>query len=752
MSVGARVRRADAASKVAGRARYVDDIRLPGMLHGKTVRSTIQRGRIVQIGFDPAFDWSDMTIVRPTDIPGENILRFLTDDQPVLAERDIRHRHEPILLIACADPYRLEEAAQRVRIEYETKPAVDSIDEALSGRIKIYGETNVFKEITIEKGEVDRVLDAAALVVEESYDTGLQEQLYIEPQGMIAMVADDGAVTVMGSLQCPYYVHRALKVVFGETDDARIRVIQCETGGGFGGKEEYPNVIAAHAALLAKKSGRPVKMIYDRAEDMAATTKRHPAEMIYRAAVAPDGRLLAVDIDICLDGGAYCTLSPVVLSRCVLHAMSAYRCDNIRIHGRAVATHTPPNGAFRGFGAPQSIFACERHIDLIATRTGLSPLAVRRVNLLRPGDATATGQILDGSASAAAVLERTVEAARYEEKRAANARAADLPPCAFPDRPAPRRGTGLSLFMHGCGFTGSGEQKLLGRVTLTLVPDARVPGGVRARVFTASTEIGQGMRTTFAQIAADALGLPYEAVEVPEQDTAAVPDSGPTVASRTCMIVGGVVAEAARALILKTSTVSGATLAERVEALVARGETPTATAVYESPKGVEWDEANYRGSAYPTYGWGAEVVDVEIDPVSYEIAVKSVITCQDVGRAVNPSIVEGQIEGGTVQALGWAASEEVVLTDGAMSNNRLSKYIIPTALDVPDITVLIHENPYVNGPFGAKGVGEMPMDGAAPAFAAAVDQATGGFFRQIPILPEVVAAHLAPARCAEERS
>src|SRR4051812_34901112 len=506
-AVGRNVLRKEGASKTSGAAKYIDDLSFPGMLHARTIRSTIPAGQIAAVRFN--FDTTGFTIVDARDIPGRNIVALIEDDQPCLAERAIRHVAEPILLLAHEDRDTL--AAADVQIDYTpSTPAYDPVT-----------STAVFKRIGIDKGRIDEGFALADVVVEGEYRMGHQEQLYIETNGVIAMpgngVPDDvDGITVYGSMQCPYYVHRALMVAMGLAGD-KVRVVQTETGGGFGGKEEYPSIIAAHAALLARKSGRPVKLIYDRVEDMIATTKRHPAIVRHKTGVTREGRLTAVDIDIVLDGGAYATLSAVVLSRGVLHASGPYRCDHVRIRGRVMMTNTPPNGAFRGFGAPQTQFAVEVHMERIAEQLGLDPVRLRDRNALRPGDTTATGQRLGADCSAREVLREAVKRTDFTRRRKALA--------------GTNRGIGLSLFFHGSGFTGAGEVKLASRASLALTA-----AGVR--VLVGSTEIGQGTRTMLAQIVADTLGVPYDSVEVNAADTGEVPDSGPTVASRTCMVVG----------------------------------------------------------------------------------------------------------------------------------------------------------------------------------------------------------------------
>ncbi|MFT7619333.1 MAG: CO/xanthine dehydrogenase Mo-binding subunit [Planctomycetota bacterium] len=721
--IGSRVPRDDGHQKVTGQALYVDDLRVPGMIYGTTVRSTVARAKVLAVDWDDTYDWTGITRVTARDIPGKNSLPLLIDDQRILARRNIRHRHEPIALLACADKARLREARGHVRLRYESRPMVSQIEDSLEAEIRVFGDDNIFKDISIHKGDPASVLPQCDIQLEETYTTGHQEHLYIETQGMIAEWQDD-VLVLTGSLQCPYYVHKAMKAVFDLTDD-QVRVIQATTGGGFGGKEEYPSLLAAHAALLAKKAEKPVKMIYDRAEDMAATTKRHPSEVTIRAGVNQEGVLQAIDIDVVLDGGAYCTLSPVVLSRAILHAVSAYRCDNIAVRGRVVATNTPPNGAFRGFGAPQTIFAMERMMDLIASRVEISPMMARARNHLVNGDTTATGQLLAQGVSAGAVLARACEAAGFEEKWQSYQDARDE---------GGRRGIGIALFMHGCGFTGHGERDLKGRAAVRLFLKDDLP---RAEILASTTDIGQGMRTTFRQMAAEALGIPYEQVGLAPPDTKDVPDSGPTVASRTCMVVGSLVVEASHGCLTDLGLSLGATHEAIRLALESKGQSLCQRQYTPAPD-LHWDDKTYQGSAYPTYGFGCTICEVEVDPVTFDTTILDVVTCQDVGKAIHPSIVEGQIEGGTVQALGFAGFERVVMRDGSMINHDVSNYVIPTAVDIAPIRILIHEEPYAGGPFGAKGIGEMPMDGGAPAYIAAVSQATGVSFRDVPVLSEDV--------------
>jgi CO/xanthine dehydrogenase Mo-binding subunit len=727
--VGRPVRRKEGRAKVTGEALYVDDVTQAGMLHGVTVRSSIPRGRITAVRFDPAVDWSEYVVVTAADIPGRNVVKLIADDQPYLASDRVNHPEEPIVLIAHADRARADDAARRVTVEYEPLPPVLSIDDSLARRDVIWGEDNIFKSYSVAKGDVDAAFGSeGAVIVEGVYETGAQEQLYIEPMGMLAVASPRHGVTVWGSMQCPYYVHTALAGLF-KMPAERIRVVQMETGGGFGGKEEYPSVIAGHAALLAWKAGRPVKMIYGRAEDMAATTKRHPSRTRHRTAVTRDGRLLAMDIDFTIDGGAYCTLSPVVLSRGTIHAAGPYSCPNVRVRGRAVATNVPPHGAFRGFGAPQSIFALERQMDNVAAAVGLSPEAFRRRNFIKPGDTLAVGQTIKEPVDMGALLDHAFTVSEYHEKAARFAR----------ENPARqvKKGIGFATFMHGAGFTGSGEVHLQSVVTVEGTPEGTV------RVLAASTEIGQGTNTIFSQIAAEALGIECDDVDIVQPDTSVVPNSGPTVASRTCMVVGKLVESAA--LGVKHALIDAGYLA----ASYSRGEflsackryvsafgAVRASSQYQPQGGLKWDDEKYVGDAYGTYAWAAYVAEVSVDLTTWEIHVDDFVAVQEVGRVINPTLATGQIEGGVAQAVGWALYEDVVWKDGRMANAQMTNYIMPTSMDLPAIRVFFEEMPYRYGPAGAKGIGELPMDGPAPAIFNAVAQATGTNPARLPLTPE----------------
>jgi CO/xanthine dehydrogenase Mo-binding subunit len=732
--VGTPALRKEGVAKVRGAARYIDDMSFPGMIYGATVRSSIPRGRISKIELGDGIPWDEFVVVSAKDIPGENVIAMINKDWPCLVDEQVNHPEEPILLLAHADRHLLPKAVAAVRIEYEALPSIHSIEESESGDVIVWGDDNVFKKFLIEKGDVDAAWAQADFIVEGEYTTGAQEHLYIENNGVIAAYAPDEGLTIWGSMQCPFYVHKSVVSLTGLPED-KVRIIQVETGGAFGGKEDYPSMIGAHAALLAMKAGRPVKIMYDRMEDMVATTKRHPSRTRIRTAVTRDGKLLAAEIDFALDGGAYSTLSSTVLSRGTIHAGGPYCWPNIRVRSKVFATNCPPHGAFRGFGAPQSLFAIERHMDRVAQVVGLRPEELRRRNFLRRGLTTATGQEIREAVDLDHLLSRALALSDYHAKRERfdheNAGAKK------------KKGIGIAAFLHGSGFTGSGERILNSVAAMDATADGKL------RVLVSSTEFGQGTNTILCQIAAEVLGIDYDAVEIAQPDTSVVPNTGPTVASRTTMIVGKLVHSAA--LGLKQTLQASGLLAENwtteefceaTKAYVAKYGELYSSSRYEPPPNVYWDDVKYRGEAYPAFAWAVYVAEVTVDMIAYGVTVDDFVAVQEVGRVLNPVLATGQIEGGVAQGIGYALYEKVQWERGRMANGQMTNYIIPTSQDIPPIRVFFEEVPFAHGAYGAKGIGELPMDGPAPAIMNAVSHATGEDFNAIPLLAEDICMRL----------
>lgn len=740
--VGTSVPRKEGVDKLRGTARYIDDIQQEGMWHGLTVRSSVARARIRSIAFDRKIDWSEFTIVSAADIPGQNQIQMIVADQPCLADGQVNHCEEPILLIAHPDKHKVREAVNAVHVEYDLLPPVFTMEESEKQQTVIWGEDNCFKSFLLEKGDVDAAWAQAAHIVEGEYRTGAQEHLYIENNGVIAEYSAQDGMTVWGSLQCPFYVHKSLLAVFSLPPE-KVRVIQTETGGAFGGKEDYPSVLASHAALLAMKSGHPVKMVYDRIEDLAATTKRHPSRVRHRTALDANGKLLAMDIDIATDGGAYSTLSSTVLSRATLHSPGPYVCPNVRVRSHAWATNNVPYGAFRGFGAPQTIFAVERHMDEIAAAIGMDPIELRRRNFIHQGETTATEQLMREPVVLDKLLDRALAESDFYNKRNRFAKENA--------RGSVKRGIGIASFYHGSGFTGSGERYLNSLAGVDVTAEGTV------RVLVSSTEFGQGTNTVLTQIAAETLGVDYDHVTMAPPDTDIVPNSGPTVASRTAMVIGRLVERASLQLIATLREQAGLSKDFSSEEFFAacdrlrsaRGEVASLCR-YEAPPGIFWDDQHYRGEAYPAFAWSVQVAQVAVDTVTYSAEVEEFWSVQEAGRVINPVLAGGQIEGGIAQGIGYALYEKVVLQNGRMANNQMTNYIMPTAEDVPPIHIFWEELPFEHGGFGAKGIGELPHDGPAPAILNAIRNAIGVSFNSIPLLPEDLFARLSVPRTIEE--
>lgn len=725
--IGSSPLRDDGPGKVSGRTEYIADMEIPGCWVGGIVRSETARGKLKGIKKSSSFNWSKVTVVTHEDIPGENYISMVRNDYPALAEEDINYRSQAIALVAAPDAKLLKEAMACLEPEIEPLKPVLTMEEALEGKEIIWGSDNIIDEYFNSSGDIEKGFAEADVIVEGDWATGFHEQLYLETQGMAALMREDGAVEITGSLQCPFYVHGAIQKVMGLPPE-KVIIKQAATGGGFGGKEDYPSILGAYAALLALKSGHPVRIVFDREEDLLVTPKRHPSKSHYRMGLKKDGKITALDAEILLDSGAYTTLSRVVLQRSQLHACGIYFVPNVSIRSRAVATNTPPNGAYRGFGAPQSIFAMERQMDLAAKELGMDPLDIRLKNALRTGDRFPYGQILKEKNNAVAVLEKAAEMSDYRAKR-------EL----YASQPEGRnkKGIGIAAALHGGGFTGAGEDKM--GTTARVCFD-----GSRFCIYVSSTEIGQGSSTILRMVAAEELGVGIEDVLYMTPDTSKSPNTGPTVASRTTMYASKAVRNACTNIKNK--------LAERRASKGLSEEMPTLSLAEEyyreDPKLDEfgynifdddsgWDEEKFEGDAYRGYAWIANVIEVEVDTDTYEVSAEKVYVAAEVGRAINPMQLRGQITGGLLQAIGWSHLEDMRVDEkGRYTASHMNAYLVPTTLDTPEWEIELLEDPCSQGCFGAKGIGELPMNAAGPAFVSAVDSAAGVLCDSIPCTGE----------------
>ena len=721
MIVGQRIRRPDALDKVKGSALYIEDVAVAGALVAGVLRSPHAHARITRLDVFAARNLAGVqAVLTAADIPGKNLIPMIQSDWPVLAEGVVRHVGEAVALVAAEDREALAAALAAIKVEYEKLPPRLDMEEALAA-----GE--ILAQWKVRRGEAEVALARPDLVVVEgTYHTPYQEHAYIETNGMVAIPEGPGVV-VHGSMQCPFYVQKAVASALG-CDLSHARIVQTVTGGGFGGKEDAPSAPGAQVALLARATGRPVRLILTREEDMAVMSKRHPGRIRMRTAATRDGHLVACEVDYLLDGGAYATLSPVVLFRGTVHACGPYRVPNVKVDARAVRTNTVPSGAFRGFGEPQVVFACESQMDRLAERLEMDPLALRRINALRPGDETITGHKLTTSVGFEEVLDKVAEASDWAKKRESFRGHSALV----------RRGIGLAACYYGVGLGAMGKHLNPAGANVVVAADGSVTVAV------GTTEIGQGMITVLSQITAEALGCPVELVKVMDPDTSRVPDSGPTVASRTTVMSGNAIRDAAakiRAAMEPVIADSGLSWREAVHLCVTR-QVGLAAHGWSVPPTTTFDLETGQGEAYICYSWSANVVEVEVDMETGETRVTKVWSAHDTGRVINPTTGEGQVEGGVLQGLGYALVEEHALRDGRILNDQFSTYIIPTTLDTPEIKAILVEHEFSWGPFGAKGLGETPIIAVAPAVTAAIHHAAGVRLDRIPATPERVWAAL----------
>lgn len=695
------VPRVDALDKITGKTKYLNDIDFGNeVLYAKIVHSTKARAKILKINI-PELPEGYFT-VDYKDVPGKNAATMIISDWKPFAEDTVRYIGETILLIVGPDKNIVYDIAEKVKIEYQDLEPVLNIEDSkklLGGAI--YGDNNIFISFNAGYGDVDEAFKKAKTIIEETYYTPYQEHLYMEVNGAVG-VWENSKVSIYSSTQCPYYVQKAASPVLGVED---VRVVAPPIGGGFGGKEHYPDILASVVAVAAHKAKKTVKLILDRQFDMAYSVKRQPAQIKTKIALDENNNITALDVVSDMDAGAYESSSRVIMQRCTYTAANVYHFPNVRVVGTLYTTNNVPSCAFRGFGGPQAIFAIERTMDNIAKKINVDPIELKKKYFVKQNDPTITGGIFHDNIILPKMLDLALKESDYERKSKEY-------------KNSMYKGIGISCFLHGCAFTGSGERDII-KAKLKLKKK-----GNKVTILTSNTEIGQGLHTTFRKIASYNLNIPLEDIDIAEYDTDIVPNTGPTVASRSVMIVGYLIQEASKKLKERWNE------SDEIEI----------TEYYKHPTHlVDWDTNTLRGDAYPSYGLGINVVEVEIDKYTLEVKIVGVWAVFDCGYPIDEKIVEGQIKGGVAQALGWGALEKIVNKDGKFLQVKMSDYMIPTSLDLPEIKTYIMCEPYQYGPLGAKGIGEITFDGAASAYASAMENALKHHFTSIPILPENIA-------------
>lgn len=750
--VGTSVPRKDAYDKLTGVSKYIDDYNFSDVVHIFTVRSECAYGKLLGVDKSEAEKMPGVLgVITHEQIPGKNAIPIVKTDEPYLAEGYVRFYGEPVALVVAQTYEEAVEAAKYVKVNIEPLKPILTIEEALepnAPNITKEMDDNVFVKYNIEKGNAEEAIKKCAHVFEREYRTPYQEHAYLETNGCVAVPGIEGSMTLYGSMQCPYYVYDAIAAAAG-LDKNLVRVVQTTTGGGFGGKEDFPSVPAGHAAIVAKIFNRPAKLIYKRDEDITVSSKRHPGKIQMKVGTDENGKIQAAIINYYVDAGAYSTLTPIVLWRGTVHALGPYTCENIHIQSYGVATNKVPCGAYRGFGSPQTVFAAETMIDEIAAELNIDPLKIRQLNGFKLGDETSTGQVLDQSCGLQETIQKSTDKAKWSEKwQKPSEKKGNI-----------RKGIGMASVYYGVGLGAGGKH--LDRSCSSIM----VQHGGLIRCAIGNVEMGQGARTILAQIVADALGAPFELVNVIETDTDIIPDSGPTVASRTTFMSGNSLLLAAKDLKPRLIEAASLLLEAKVEdvkleegyawansapdkkipfsqvadKLYAERLQPISYGWFKAPES-NFNPANGQGNAYFVYSYCTNVAEVEVDMETGMYKVTKITSAHDMGKAINPQQVEGQIEGGTLQGVGYGTTEEITHDPktGRMLNNSFSTYILPTAVDAPEIDPIIVEHPYDKGPYGAKGFGEVPLMCVAPAVANAIYNATGVRVRDIPVKPEKI--------------
>jgi len=764
--VGSRLARVDAAGKLTGRTRYLADLRFPGLLHAKMVLSEHAHARLLGLDVEAARRAPGVrAVLTAAEVPGENRVGVILDDQPLLPTNRLRYRGECLAVVAAESEAAAAAAARLVHVEVEPLPTVLGFDDLEPApEVPIHESGPIAVHHRVAKGNTASGFAEAVAIVECEFATGAQEHYYLEPLACVAVPEERGGLTVYGSLQCPFYVQKAVARACG-LPLAKVRVIQTPTGGAFGGKEDVPSELCARAAVLARRTGSPVRLLLERREDILYSSKRHPYRIRVRLGADAEGRFTAIEVFQDALAGAYATLSPPVLYRSAMQGAGPYRIPNVRVEARAWYSNTAPSGAFRGFGSPQACVAHEGAVDRLAAELGLDPVEIRRRNLLAPGDETATGHRLDASVGALETLEQAAQAFRIEFGEEAlgpggppNAADLALAPELREDPARWRVGGGLATMIYGNCLGHAGWHMDGAGAYLQLHADGS------ASVAVGLTEIGQGAETVITQFAAEALGLDPAAVTLVPVDTALVPDSGPTVASRNVVMSGRAILDAARQIKERLAPLAAEllgcapeavlfaggearapvcdqgmqthiSLAELAQKAFRRNLNLAAEGWWHVPP-LAFDPQAGHGEAYFAYSFATQVARVAVDRLSGHARVLKVIAAHDVGRAVNPAGVEGQVEGGVAQGMGWALGERLVLApDGGIASANLSTYGVPCALEAPAVETLIVEAPHPEGPLGAKSLGEPAIIPTAAALLAALRAATGAPVTRLPVDP-----------------
>ena len=758
--IGKRIIRWDAIDKVTGEPVFTADllkyIRNPVFVY--SVRSKYAHARIKSIDVSRAEKYPGvLKVLTAKDIPGINDVGYVIPDQPLIADRKVRYIGDTVALVIAESYENAVEASELVDIDYEPLEVIldplkivdwNGLKEKPHELIHDERGSDVLSRYKIRRGDIEKAYREAAVVIENEYRTPAQEHAYLEPEAAIAIPEPGNAVTIYVKTQCPFDTRKAVAQVLGLPFN-KVRVIVPALGGGFGGAEDVGNEVAAKAALAALVTKRPAVVLYTREESIIGHSKRHPMIARYKHMARRDGTLLGVEAEIILDTGAYASLGPFVGWRAIVHSTGPYKVPNAKIDLAVVYTNKIYAGAFRGFGNPQVTFAVERQMDLLAEELGLDPVEIRLKNILRNGDRTVHGQLLDHGVGLEEAIKKAVELSKWYEKRKL-----------YSSNNSVRRGIGIAVFYHGNSIGAEGADYSAASIII------QRDGSIIFR--TGVTDMGQGSIQGLVNILSEIIGVPPSYVRVEPADTASVPDAGPTVASRVTVMTGNAVIVAAYKLRQRLNKLAAEMLGCDPEDIVIEAphvycrDDPENSITWQDLveqsfwKGIplqeygyfrappaEWDEETGQGAPYFTYTFGAVISEVEVDLETGLVNVIEATTVYDIGRVINRIGAELHAIGGYIQGMGYALMEDIYYDEkGHVYNNNLSTYHIPTAMDTPKrFNVDFVEAGFIRGPFGAKGLGEPSIVAIAPSIVNAIahalhDKKASKDLNKIPVTPD----------------
>jgi CO/xanthine dehydrogenase Mo-binding subunit len=707
-TIGQAVVRNDALDKVTGRLRFPGDLKMEGQLYAKMLWSERPHARVQIDTSEAEAAPGVVAVLTGKDVP-RNEFGLILKDQPVFSFDVVRSVGDPLAMVVAETEGAAAQACELINVEYADLPVVTDPRVAMKQGAPVIHEkkgSNILKTYRIRKGDVEKGFAQADVIVEDDYFTPLTEHAFMQPEAGIGYIDDEGRVTVHSTGQWAHDDRHQIAHAL-DLPEEQIRVIYTPAGGAFGGREDIS--VQLVLALAAWNVQRPVKIVWSREESIRGHHKRHAFYIHHRVGATKEGKITAMEVSIVADAGAYASSSTAVLANAVLLCTGPYEVPNVNVDGYVVYTNNLRTGAMRGFGAPQAIFAPELQLSKLAEKLGMDPATLRLKNVLVEGSRLATNTVVPAGVAVRETLLEVTETAGWSDRGPERAPAA-----------ANRRtGVGLACGWKNVGYSfGFPEQA---SCIAELYGEERPERGV---IKIGAAEVGQGVSTILAQIAAQALQLPYEAIEVHELDTTIVPGAGSSSASRHAFMSG--------------NAVKGA--CERALETWNQGERPAVvTYQYVPPKTTPFDPAT--GECYPnfSYGYASQIAEVQVDTETGEVALTRVLAAHDPGKTINPQALEGQVEGGVVMAQGWALIEDFIQQDGYIKTSRLSEYLIPTSMDAPgEIASCLVEVADPQGPYGARGIGEMTMMLLAPAILDAIHDATGIWFNKIPVRAEDV--------------